>query len=81
MAEPETTTVIPSGIVDHLGTQGFHDSGRHGNAIAAEDIVVVNRILRHHFVHVASRVNGCADIAHVNGLAVSDITAHHVHPL
>ena len=80
VAEAETAAVVPGRIVDHLGAQRIHDTGRDGNPVSFQDIVVVDRVFRHHLVDMAGRMDGCADAAGVDGLARRDPVAHDMQP-
>ena len=80
VAEAETAAVVPGRIVDHLGAQRIHDTGRDGNPVPFQDIVVVDRVFRHHLVDMAGRMDGCADAAGVDGLARRDPVAHDMQP-
>ena len=80
VAEAEAAAVVPGRIVDHLGAQGADHAGRDRDPVPLQDIVVVDRVLRHHLVDVAGRVDGRADGAGVDRLARRDPVAHDVHP-
>ena len=81
VTEAEAAAVVPGRVVDHLGAERLHDPGGHGEPVAAEDGVVVDRVLRHHLVDVARGMDGGADAAAVDLLAICDAIAHHVQPL
>ena len=80
MPETEPATVVPGRVIDDLGAEFLHDAGGNRHAVTAKNIVIVDRVLRHHLVNVAGRVNGCPDVADVDGLALCNFAAHHVHP-
>ena len=81
MAEAEAAAVVPRLVVDHLRAEPLHEPRRNRNAVSFEDLVVVDRILRHHLVHMASRMDRGANLAAIDLLQCRDALAHHVHPL
>ena len=80
VAEAEAAAVVPGRIVDDVGAQRLHQAGGDGDAVAVHDGVVIDHVLRHHLVDVAGRMDGRADLADVDDLALLDAVAHHVQP-
>ena len=70
VAEAEAAAVVPGLVVDHLRAERWINAGRDGDAVAVEDVVVVDRVLRHHLVDVARRMDRRADGGGVDHLMI-----------
>ena len=80
MTEAETTTIIPSRIIDNLRSKRLHDSSRNRDAITIEHVIIIDHILRYHFINMAGRMDCRADIANVNRLTFGYFMPHHMYP-
>ena len=72
VAEAEAAAVVPGRIIDDLGAERFHDAGGHRDPVAAQDVVVVDRVLGDHLVDMAGWVDGRADMAAIDDLVLLD---------
>ncbi len=79
--EAEAAAVVPGRVIDHLGAERLEKTGGDGDAVAFEDVVVVDRVLGDHLVDMAGWVDGRADMAAIDDLVFLDPVAHDVQPL
>ena len=73
MAEAEAAAIIPGRVVDDVGAERLHQAGRHGDAVAFENGIVIDRVLRHHLVDVAGRMDRRADMRASIDLMLGDL--------